>query len=137
MGRSGATSYHESAGKTVTDTALLDYRDTVEFVIDTAFGAKVRPKVEAGVVEAQVTAAAEEKPDAAAPALHVGDTRDRTEKVLIAVAASSPKAVDDVNEFFKREGESLRLKPDEFTSILARNSGSKKLFYFDKAERCW
>ena len=57
--------------------------------------------------------------------------------MLIAVAASSPKAVDDVNEFFRREGESLRLKADEFTSILARNSGSKKLFYFDKAERCW
>ena len=30
--------YHQSAGKTITDTALLDYRDPVEFVIDAAFG---------------------------------------------------------------------------------------------------
>ena len=68
--------YHESAGKTVTDTALLDYRDTVEFVIDTAFGAKVRPKVEAGVVEAQVTAAAEEKSGRCGP----GGPRGRHER---------------------------------------------------------
>ncbi len=130
--------YHESAGKTVIDTSLLDYRDTVEFVIDTAFGMKVRPMVEAGLVEAQVTAAAEENPDTVpTPAVHVADTRDKTEKVLIAVATAATKGVDDVNAFFKREGESLRLKPEEFTSILARNSGSKKLFYFDRTDRCW
>jgi hypothetical protein len=100
----------------------------VEFVIDTPFGMKVRPMVETGPVDAQVKAAAEEKPDAAStPTVHVADTKDRTEKVLIAVATVAPKTVDDVNAFFKREGESLRLKPEEFTSILARNSGSKKL----------
>lgn len=129
--------YHQSAGKTITDTALLDYRDTVEFVIDTAFGTKVRPTVEEQLVAAQVTEAAEEGPAESNPTVHVGDAKDRTTKVLIAVASAAAKSVEDVNAFFKREGESLRLKPEEFTSILARNSGSKKLFYFDRTERCW
>ena len=129
--------YHQSAGKTITDTALLDYRDTVEFVIDDAFGMKVRPMVEEQLVAAQVAAAAEDTDGKATPTPQLGDVTDRPSKVLIAVAVSAPKSVDDVNAFFKREGDALRLRPDEFTTILARNSGSKRLFYFDRSARAW
>ena len=129
--------YHQSAGKTITETALLDYRDIVEFVIDTAFETKMRPIVERQLVEAQITDAAEEGPADSRPVIHVTEAEDRTTKVLIAVAEGAPKNVEDVNAFFKREGDSLRLKPEDFTSVLARNSGSKKLFYFDRSERCW
>ena len=129
--------YHQSAGKTVTDTAVLDYRDTVEFVIDTAFETKVRPVVEEQLIAAQTIEVADNGVATAASAVHVADVKDRTMKVLIAVAAVAPKGVDEVNEYFKREGESLRLKPDDFTTVLARNSGSKKLFYFDREGRCW
>jgi hypothetical protein len=129
--------YHRSAGKTVTDTAVLDYRDTVEFVIDTAFATKVRPVVEEQLIAAQTIEAADDGEASAAPTIPVADAKDRTTKVLIAVAAVSPKSVDDVNDFFKREGDSLRLKPEEFTTVLARNSGSKRLFYFDREARRW
>lgn len=129
--------YHQSAGKTVTDTAVLDYRDTVEFVIDAAFATKVRPVVEEQLIAAQTIEAADDDVANAPSTIHVADVKDRTTKVLIAVGAVAPKGVDEVNEYFKREGESIRLKPEDFTTILARNSGSKKLFYFDREARCW
>lgn len=129
--------YHQSAGKTITDIAVLDYRDTVEFVIDTAFETRVRPLVEQQLVAAQTMEAADDGIVDSAPTVHVADARDRTTKVLIAVATVAPRSVDEVNGYFKREGEALRLKPEEFTSILARNSGSKRLFYFDREARCW
>lgn len=129
--------YHQSAGKTITDTAVLDYRDTVEFVIDTAFATKVRPLVEQQLVAAWTIDTADDGIVNSGPTIHVTDTTDRTTKVLIAVAAVGPKSVDEVNAYFRREGEPLRLKPEGFTTILARNSGSKKLFYFDHEARCW
>lgn len=129
--------YHQSAGKTITDTAILDYRDTVEFVIDTAFATKVRPLVEKQLIAAQTAEVVDESVSHEVLGISVADTKDRTTKVLIAVAAMAPKGVEEVNEYFKREGEPLRLKPGEFTTILARNSGSKRLFYFDRESRCW
>lgn len=129
--------YHQSAGKTITDTALLDYRDTVEFVIDAAFGTKLRPIVEEQLVATQTIEVEQDGPEECSTVIALADAMDRTTKVLIAVSSSPTKGVEEVNEFFKREGDRLRLKPADFTSILARNSGSKKLFYFDKNERCW
>lgn len=130
--------YHESAGKTITDITLLDYRDTVEFVIDTAFATKVRPLVERQLVMAQqAELALENVAEESLPPVSVLDVRDRTTKVLVAVGSVTPRGVEEVNDFFKQEGDSLRLKPGEFSSVLARNTGSKRLFYFDKVNRCW
>ena len=129
--------YHQSAGKTITDIAVLDYRDTVEFVIDTAFETKIRPVIEEQLIAAQTVEATGDSVANVASVLRVGDVKDRTMKVLLAVSTVAPKGVDEVNEYFKREGESLRLKPEDFTTVLARNSGSKKLFYFDRETRCW
>lgn len=129
--------YHQSAGKTITDIALLDYRDTIEFVIDQAFDTKAHPIVEKLLAEV----AANKEPDAdvfePANSIRVGDVRDRVDKILVAVAQSNSKSVSELNAFFKREGESLRLKPEDFTNVVARHSGSKKLFYFDRAENTW
>lgn len=129
--------YHQSAGKTITDTAVLDYRDTVEFVIDTAFKTKVRPQIEQQLVVAQTADLPDEEQIKPTTNFRPTDTRDKNIKVLMAVAAVSPKGVEEVNEYFKREGDSLRLKAEEFTTILARNSGSKKLFYFDREIKSW
>ena len=127
--------YHESAGKTITDTTLLDYRDTVEFVVDQAFGDGVRRMVELALEEATAPGPAQAASEETG--IHVSAATSRVDKVLLAVAQEQPKRVEDVNEFFKREGGGLRLKATEFTNILARNGGSKKLFYFDRQAKRW
>jgi hypothetical protein len=131
--------YHESAGKTITDVALLDYRDTVDFVIEKCLGVSIRTSVSASLESISSSTGDEELANDAAAQKKVSLTsvKNRVEKVLIAVAATTPTAVEELNEFFKREGDSVRLKPDEFTSILARNSGSKKFFFFDKQLGRW
>jgi hypothetical protein len=127
--------YHKSAGKTITDTTLLDYRDTVEFVVEEAFGDSVRRMVELALEEATAPGPAQAASEDTG--IHVSAATSRVDKVLLAVAHEQPKRVEDVNEFFKREGEGLRLKAPEFTNILARNDGSKKLFYFDRQAKRW
>lgn len=127
--------YHESAGKTITDTTLLDYRDTVEFVLDQAFGDGIRRMVESALQEATATEPADDANDDLG--IHVSAAAGRVDKVVIAVAHVQPKRVEEMNEFFKREGDGLRLKAPEFTNILARNDGSKKLFYFDRQDKRW
>ena len=62
---------------------------------------------------------------------------DKVSKVLIAVATIHPKTVEEINEFFKKEGDALRLKKDDFLNVVARNSGSKTLFYYDRQNRSW
>jgi hypothetical protein len=127
--------YHESAGKTITDTALLDYRDTVEFVVDQAFGEDIRRIVESALQD--VTAAKPTIDEKADFGIHVTEIDGRVEKVVVAVARVHPERVEELNDFFKREGDSLRLRHPEFTNMLARNDGSKKLFYFDREKKRW
>jgi len=128
--------YHESAGKTITDTALLDYRDTVEFVLDQAFGNNIRRTVESALQEVRATGSVDDGRDAQ-PGIHVPEVTGRLDKIVVAVAQVQPKRVEEVNEFFKREGDGLRLKARDFTNVVARNDGSKKLFYFDHTEKRW
>jgi hypothetical protein len=129
--------YHESAGKTITDASLLDYQDTVEFVIGRAFAVSVAPMVSAELEKLKIYDAAK-APDlgtVATPGLR--GVSDRVDKVIIGVATAQPQNVDALNEYFKREGDSLRLKPAEFTNIVARNSGSKRFFYYSKEQKVW
>jgi hypothetical protein len=129
--------YHESAGKTITDASLLDYQDTVEFVIGRAFEVSVSPMVSAELEKLKISDAAN-APDfgsVATPGLH--GVSDRVDKVIVGVATAQPQNVNALNEFFKREGDSLRLKPAEFTNIVARNSGSKRFFYYSKEQKVW
>lgn len=127
--------YHQSAGKTLTDTDLLDYQETVEFVIDNAFsmsiGDLVRSELEA-LREASTTL-----PPAVTESMSVHQVADDRDKVLVAVAAISPQSVEELNAYFKREGEKLRLKPKDFTAILARNSGTKRYFFYSRETGKW
>jgi len=129
--------YHESAGKTITDEALLDYQDTVEFVISHAFDVSVASMVLAELekLKASESSSLPELKTITAPSLR-GIT-DRMDKVIVAVAAVQPHNSGDLNEFFKREGDPLRLKPTEFTNLLAKNSGSKRFFYYSKEHKTW
>lgn len=128
--------YHESAGKTITDTSLLDYRDTVEFVLQQAFGDDIRRTVESALQEVTATQPIGDAHDDDL-GIHASEVAGRVDKILVAVAHVQPKRVEGVNEFFKREGDGLRLKARDFTNILARNDGSKKFFYFDHQEKRW
>jgi hypothetical protein len=129
--------YHQSAGKTIPDVTLLDYKDTVEFVIDEAFGIQISALVEAELAKA-------EKESSVAPAgaelfgnIRIPEVSGKVNKLLVAVAATAPSDANAVNEFFKREGDPLRLKPPEFRRIVAQNSGSKKYFYYDHDQKVW
>jgi hypothetical protein len=130
--------YHQTANKTITDVAILDYLDAVIFVVDTAFkigvGQLVADALSVAAKELELKAPLE----VAAPSL----PRLRTivkdvDKVLIGVASATPRNADELNDYFKREGEKLRLKNDAFTNIVARNSGSKNLFYYSREEKLW
>ena len=68
------------------------------------------------------------------PLHHFSDKRD---KILLAVAALSPKSVEDVNEYFRRAGDGLRLKSKEFTAIVAVNSGTKKFYFYNRELERW
>jgi hypothetical protein len=129
--------YHVSAGKTITDTAILDYLDTVEFVIDAAFGTKVGQLVREASPSLPALPVADESAPAAKPLPRLTDLSDPIDKVIVAVVSAKPKGVEEINEYFKKQGDKLRLKPDQLTNILARNSGSKKFFYFSRESKAW
>lgn len=127
--------YHQSAGKTLTDTDLLDYQETVEFVIDTAFGISISNLVRSAL-EA-LRAASPTRPQDVAPGISVHQVADGRDKILIAVASVSPESAEQLNAFFKREGERLRLRPKDFTAILARNTGTKRYFFYNRETGKW
>lgn len=129
--------YHESAGKTITDASLLDYQDTIEFVIGRAFEVSIATVVTTEL-EKLKTSDPHNVPDlgtVATPGLR--GVSDRVDKVIVGVATVKPQNVNALNEFFKQEGDSLRLRPSEFTNIVARNSGSKRFFYYSKEQKVW
>ncbi len=129
--------YHQSAGKTITDVSFLDYRDTVEFVINEAFSIKVADLVGQEVSKLATAQSAASVGTVKQKRLPISLFANKADKVLIAVDALTPKSSDEINEFFKQEGESLRLKGDDFIGIVGRHSGTKKFFYFDKDSKQW
>jgi hypothetical protein len=62
---------------------------------------------------------------------------ERVEKMIVAVAKVNPRSHEEVNEYFKREGDTLRVKAGAFTDIVARNSGSKRFFYYSREQKVW
>lgn len=124
--------YHDSAAKTLTDSAILDYEETVLFVLDRAFGVHLADLVQAALASAAPAVAQTE-----APEIDWSRLVSRTDRLLAAVALLAPRGADDVNRLFKKEGVPLRLKTAEFGNIVARNSGTKNLFYFDKEQKRW
>ncbi len=128
--------YHESAAKTLTEEAISDYEETVYFVLDRALSARL-----GDLVEREFTAAAAEASTGAdgAASVEIDWSRlsSKVEHVLAAISVLSPRTVEEVNALFKKEGVGLRLAGAEFTNIVARNSGSKSFFYYDKETKRW
>lgn len=124
--------YHDSASKTLTESAVLDYEETVYFVLDRAFSIRL-----ADIVQAALSSATPTTAEAESARIEWSRLASRTDRVLAAVGEVSPRNVEDVNNFLKKEGVPLRLRAEEFTNIVARNSGSKNLFYFDRDQKRW
>jgi hypothetical protein len=129
--------YHQSAGKTITDVTLLDYKDTVAFVVDTAFAVKIEDLVNAemknqGIAPRSTVPSQTEQILPPVTTLH-----NRVDKMILTVATVRPTGAETVNAFFKKEGDSFRIKPKEFGDIVGRHSASKKYFYYDRTAKCW
>ena len=126
--------YHVSASKTLTESAVLDYEETVQFVLDKAFSVKMKD-----LVEMRIKSAAHPE----APILdsqrevNWAKALTRTERILAAVSAISPRRVDEVNSYFKKQGIPLRITANEFTNTVARNTGSRNFFFFDRDQKRW
>lgn len=129
--------YHQSAAKTITEGQLLEYQEAIEFVISNAFSTRVDELANNEFQRLMKNASSIIETVSPAPDMAVRNVNDKVSKMLIAVATVHPKTVDEVNDFFKKEGDSLRLKKDDFLNVVARNSGSKKLFYYDRQNGSW
>jgi len=105
-------------------------------VIDRAFGIRVgnlvKEKLES-VQQAGVSSVNEETQ----LSIPLDSIENKVDRVLVAVARVLPPSAHEVNEFFRRQGVTLKLKSDEFTKIVARNSGTKKFFFFNRELRRW
>lgn len=128
--------YHQSAGKTIADVTLLDYQDTIEFVINEAFNIKINQLVEAELVLLKKESA-KLAVNSASKYIPLHKLKEKLDKIIVAVNQVKPKSFDELNEYFKKEGDTIRLEKNEFTNIVARHSGSKKYFYFDKNLKVW
>lgn len=128
--------YHQSAGKTITDVTLLDYQDTIEFVVNEAFNVKINQLVETelALLKKENT---ESEADLTSGYIPLRKLKETLDKIIITVNIIKPKTYDELNSFFKKEGDSLRLEKKDFINIVARNSGSKKYFYYDKELKIW
>jgi hypothetical protein len=128
--------YHESAGKTLTDVALLDYQETIEFVIDKAFDMNVAQVVNASL-EALLEPVSQDIIKSDGDGVLLAKFNDKRDKVLVAVSQLKPVAFEDVKAYFKQQGETLRFKQEEFGNIVARNTGTKKYYYYNKELSRW
>lgn len=125
--------YHDSASKTITDEALLDYEDAVLFVIDRALNIKVRE-----LLAAQTYVKPQSAEDADATSTEtLARVSSPIDKLIVAVNVAKPSSYEQLREWFRKAGISVPIKEKEFTNTLARNSGSKKYFYFNKLVKCW
>lgn len=129
--------YHQSASKTITDDAFTDYYETVEFVIDRLLGIK-SGQIANSKAQSLSMDKVFEKSSTKEPSLsRLYEVKNNIDKLLIAVSKINPNNVLEVNDFFKKVGESYRLTQKEFTNILARNRGTKKFFYYNKDFKVW
>lgn len=131
--------YHQSAGKTITDVAILDYAETVEFVINKAFDIEVGQMMTAAVAQLEQDGrpAREGAADSLLSLPSLPQVKGGVNKMILAVAQLSPKAVDQVNEFFRKQGEPTRMTREQFIGLVGRNSSTKRFFYYDQQRKVW
>lgn len=129
--------YHQSAGKTLTDVDLLDYQETIEFVIDKAFGIQIAQAVNSGLEALLESGKSNDDKRQIDSGILLAKYDDKRDKVLITVSEIKPPTFEDVKEYFKRQGETLRLKQEDFTNIVARNAGTKKYYFYNRELSRW
>jgi hypothetical protein len=130
--------YHQTSAKTITDESLLAYRESVEFVIDVAFGVDSSTMAESAYEKFKQTNDANLKASAMSPSsMMIASLENKVDKLVVAVGKLSPSTYKEVNQFFKKEGDASRLTSVEFTNIVARHTGSKRLFYYNDETKHW
>jgi hypothetical protein len=121
--------YHQASAKTVTDESLLAYRESVEFVIDKAFGVDSSQYVNVAMQHMFDSADTGKRNEASVQNVLMTTVPDTVDKLVLAIAATSPQSYLDVKQYMRKQGENTKLSSKEFTNIVARHSGSKRLFY--------
>ena len=129
--------YHQTSMKTITDDSLFEYSEAVGFVIDVAFKVDSTQMVDSMIQLASTTNKSTSSSDSSNKSVLITSVPDRIHKVIVAIDILNPTSFLEVNDFFKREGDAAKLTKDDFTNIVARNSGSKRNFYFNKDLRRW
>ena len=129
--------YHQTSMKTITDDSLLEYSEAVVFVIDKAFKVDSAQMVDTMLQSISTANKSTSPPDISPNRALITSIPDRVHKLIVAVGILTPNSFIEVNDFFKKEGDTTKLTKDEFTNIVARNSGSKRNFYFNKDSKRW
>jgi hypothetical protein len=129
--------YHQSAGKTLTDIALLDYQETVEFVIDKSFEIQIDQYVKSELQAIQKQVKPTDDTNQKNMGILLEKFNDKRDKALIAVSEINPSSFGDVKDYFKRQGETTNMKSENFQNIVARNRGTKKFFFYNKEHGRW
>lgn len=125
--------YHDSASKTITDEALLDYEDAVLFVIDRALNIKARDLLAAYSYNKPEVVPASESHFTKT----LSSAYNTVDRLIVAVDAIKPSGYEQLREWFRKAGVPTPIKEQDFTNTMARNRGSKKYFYFNKVTKCW
>lgn len=129
--------YHQTSMKTITDDSLFEYSEAVSFIIDVAFKVDSAQMVDNMLQSISTTNKPTSSSDVSQKRVLITSIPDRIHKLIVAVDVLAPNSFTEVNEFFKKEGDITKLTKDEFTNIVARNSGSKRNFYFNKDSKRW
>jgi hypothetical protein len=129
--------YHQTSMKTITDDSLFEYSESVGFVIDIAFKVDSTQLVDSMLQSVSKTDKPASSSETSSQSILITSISDRVHKIIVAVDTLNPKSFSEVNDFFKKEGDSTKLTKDEFTNIVARHTGSKRNFYFNKDSKRW
>lgn len=130
--------YHQTSMKTITDDSLFEYNEAVAFIIDKAFNVDTAQMVDTMMQSILQTESQSNSSEAKKEKdLLITSVPDKMHKLIIAIDILNPNSFSEVNDFFKKAGETIKLTKDEFTNIVARNSGSKRNFYFNKDTKKW
>lgn len=125
--------YHDSASKTITDEALLDYEDAVLFVIDLALNVKARD-----MLAAYTYSTPQVVQDSHSQSTKLlSNAKTPVDRLIVAVDAIRPSGYEQLRDWFRKAGVPPPIKEQDFTNTMARNTGSKKYFYFNKVTKCW
>ena len=125
--------YHDSASKTITDEAWLDYEEAVIFVIDRALNIKARDMLAAYAFNSPQVVQ-----DSHSNTLKsLSNAKTPVDRLIVAVDDIKPSGFEQLRDWFRKAGVASPIKEKDFTNTMARHSGSKKYFYYNKVTKRW